>query len=130
MRARDISLFVICMSIAAPLIMMTDIFSAGPAGADVSTIASTFGVSAVVGVLAAGGAAVLGFQFKLPAVLTAFLSAYVFSSGLLVTLTAQMLSPWGWGISGTFSTVLTALFAVVGYYAALEIAGGPHGPME
>lgn len=127
MRARDISLFVICIAIAAPLVMATGIFSSGPEGADVTTIGSAFVVSTVVGVLAAGGATIMGFSFKVPAVLTAFLAIYVFCSTLIVTLTGQMIPKAE--VAATFSMVLVALFAVVGYFAALEIAGGPHGPM-
>lgn len=126
MRARDISLFVICVAIAAPLVMMTGVFSAGPAGADVSTITSAFIVSFIVGVLAAGGATIMGFSFKVPAVLTGFLAIYTFCSTLIVTLTGQMIPVWE--VAVTFSGVLVAMFAVVGYFAALEIAGGPHGP--
>lgn len=133
MRARDISLFVVCIAIAAPLIMLTDVYSSGPAGTDTSEITSIFVVSVVVGLLAAGGASILGFSFKTPAVLTAFLGIYVFCSALLVTMTGQMFAvanPASPEIAVIFSGVFTALFAVVGYFAALEIAGGPHGPME
>lgn len=128
MRARDISLFVICVAIAAPLVLMTDIFSSGPAGADAESIKSYFAVGVVVGALMAGGASILGFSFKVPAVLSAFFIGYTFCATLLTTLTAQMIPQAE--IAATFSLVLVALFAVVGYFAALEIAGGPHGPME
>jgi len=127
MRARDISLYVICVAIAAPLIAMTGIFATGPAGMDVSTIASIFGVSVVIGILAAGGVSIMGWSFKVPAVLTSFLGIYVFCSTLIVTLTAQMIQ--NWQIAAVFSGVFVTLFAVVGYFAALEIAGGAHGPM-
>jgi hypothetical protein len=128
MRARDIALYVICIAIAAPLVTMTGIFSAGPAGENISTLQSSFVVSAVVGILAAGGVSIMGWTFKTPAVLTAFLGIYVFCSSLIVTLTAQMIP--NSGIAAIFSTVFVTLFAVVGYFAALEIAGGPHGPFE
>lgn len=133
MRARDISLFVICVAIAAPLIIMTDIFSGGPEGVSSGDITSTFLVSAVVATLAAGGTSIMGFSFKVPAVLGAFLVIYIFCSALLVTLTGQMLAitnPASPEIAMIFSGVFVALFAVVGYFAALEIAGGPHGPYE
>ncbi len=131
MRARDISLFVVCVAIAAPLVILTGIFSAGPEGASSGSIVSAFGVSAVVGALAAGGTSIMGFSFKVPAVLGAFLVIYVFCSALLVTLTGQMLAitnPASPEIAVIFSGVFVTLFAVVGYFAALEIAGGPHGP--
>jgi len=70
----------------------------------------------------------MGMSFKTPAVLTAFLAVYVFCSGMLVALVGQMIRPWE--VAATFSTLFTALFAVVGYFAALEIAGGAHGGME
>jgi len=127
MRARDIALYTICVAIAAPLIAMTGIFSTGPAGVDISTIASTFGVSVVIGILAAGGVSIMGWSFKVPAVLTSFLGIYVFCSTLIVTLTAQMIP--NWEIAAIFSGVFVTLFAVVGYFAALEIAGGAHGTM-
>jgi len=129
-RARDISLFVICIAIAAPLVMMTGIFSSGPEGSSTSSIESRFIVSVVVGLLAAGGASIMGFSFKMPAVLGGFLAIYSFCSGLLVTMTFQMLGLVAWGIAVIFSGVFTALLTVIGYFAALEIAGGPHGPFE
>lgn len=128
MRARDISLFVICVAISAPLIATTGIWSSGPAGVDASSVISMFSVSAVVGILAAGGVSIMGWSFKVPAVLTSFMTIYVFCAGMLTTMVAQMIRPWE--VAATFSTVFAALFAVVGYFAALEIAGGPHGGME
>lgn len=132
-RARDIALYTICIAIAAPLVVMTGIFSTGPAGMDVSAISAIFGVSVVIGILAAGGVSIMGWSFKVPAVLTSFLGIYVFCSTLIVTLTGQMIAGMGtdyaWAIAAIFSTVFITLFAVVGYFAALEIAGGAHGPM-
>ena len=132
MRARDISLAVICIGVAAPLVMMTDIFSAGPEGVSSDFIKNAFlvaGSAGVVALLIGGGATIMGFSFKVPAVLGAFLIIYTFCSTLLVTITAQMLAIAGWEIAAIFSGVFVALLAVVGVFAALEIAGGPHGPM-
>lgn len=126
MRARDISLFVICVSLAIPLIAMTDIF-AGPTGGSTGSIMAIFAVGAVVGILAAGGVSIMGWSFKVPAVLTAFLAIYGFSATMITTLTLQIIKPIE--VAAIFSGVFIALFAVVGYFAALEIAGGPHGPM-
>lgn len=127
MRARDISLYLICVAVAAPLIAMTGIWITGPEGMGTSAIASVFTVSIVIGILAAGGVSIMGWSFKVPAVLTAFLGIYVFCSTMMVTLIGQMIHPWE--IAAIFSGVLITLFAVVGYFAALEIAGGAHGPM-
>ena len=128
MRARDISLFVICVAISAPLIATTGVWSSNPAGADYTTIAGMFSVSALVGVLAAGGVSIMGWSFKVPAVLTSFMLVYSFCATMLVTLIGQMIHPWE--VAVIFAGVFTTLFAVVGYFAALEIAGGPHGGME
>jgi hypothetical protein len=126
-RAREISLFVICVAIAAPLIGMSEVFMGTPDGTDISAVTSVFTVSTVIGILAGGGVSILGFSFKVPAVLSAFLGIYIFSTALLDTLVLQMIQPWE--VGATFAGVFAALFAVVGYYAALEIAGGAHGPM-
>lgn len=134
MRARDIMLYAICVSIAAPLIVMTCIFGAGPGGTNIGLIKSKVEVSLVIGILAAGGVSIMGWSFKVPAVLTAFLTIYVFSVGMIETLTIQMImgigTEYAGEIAAVFSGVFLALFAVVGYFAALEIAGGAHGPFE
>jgi hypothetical protein len=127
MRARDISMFVICVALAAPLVTMTGVFGAGPVIGPVN-LSATFAVSGVVGVLIGGGLSIMGWSFKVPVVLTLFGSVYAFSSTLIVTLVAQMIRPWEVGT--VFSAVFVALFMVVGYFAALELAGGPHGIME
>jgi len=133
MRARDVSLFVICVGISAPLIMMTGIFSAGPEGFSTDYIRNAFvvgGAAGVITMLAAGGTSIMGYSFKVPAVLGAFLTIYVFCVGLITTLVGQMFALVGAGIAAIFSGLFIALFAVLGYFAALEIAGGPHGPFE
>jgi len=128
MRARDFSLYLICVALATPLVMLTGVFSAGPEGVGTSAILSTFGVAAVIGMLAAGGVSIMGWSFKVPAVLTAFGAIYIFCAAMMTTMVAQMIRPWE--VAAVFSGVFVALFAVVGYFAALEIAGGAHGPME
>ena len=129
MRARDLSLFVICIAIVAPLVMMTGVYSAGPLGTSAESIKSFFSVGVIVGMLAAGGMAIIGFSFKLPAVLMAFSGMYTFCTGLLTMLIGQMMAIVRVEIAAIFSPVFIALFFVIGYFAALEIAGGPHGPM-
>jgi len=131
MRAREVSMYVICVAMAAPLVTMTGVFSAGPSGVTAEYVKNAFMVSGVVGVLASGGASIMGFSFKVPAVLTAFVGVYAFSAALLTTLVGQLIAGFtgAWDVAATFSGVFTAIFAVLGYYAALEIAGGPHGPM-
>lgn len=123
-RARDVSLFVICVAIAAPLIMMTGIFGTGPAGG--TGIESAFVVGVVVATLAAGGVSVMGWSFKTPAVLFAFGTIYVFSAALMTTMVAQLIRPAE--VAAIFVGVFLTLFAVIGVWAALEIAGGAHGP--
>lgn len=128
MRARDIMLFVICVGLAAPLVMMTGIFSSGPQGVSTSAITGYFGISAIVAGIAAGGVSIMGWSFKVPAVLTAYLGLYTGCSAIMITLIAQILQPIE--VAAIFSGVFIALFTVVGVFGALEIAGGAHGPME
>jgi len=112
---------------------MTGIFTSGPAGVSSDYVRNAFlvgGAAGIVTILAAGGTSIMGFSFKVPAVLGAFLVIYIFCAALITTLVGQMLAIAGAGISAVFSGVFIALFAVLGYLAAMEIAGGPMGPME
>lgn len=128
MRARDIMLFVICIGVAAPLITLTGIFSTGPAGVSTGEIMGYFAAGTIIAALAGGGVSIMGWSFKVPAVLTAYLAIYVGCTAMMTSLIAQIIQPWE--VAAVFSTVFIALFAVVGVFGALEIAGGPHGPME
>ena len=121
-------LFTICVGLAAPLVMMTGIFSAGPQGTSTSVITGYFGISAIVAGLAGGGVSIMGWSFKVPAVLTAYLGLYVGCSSIMITMIAQMIKPVE--VATIFSGVFIALFTVVGVFGALEIAGGAHGPFE
>lgn len=128
MRARDIMLYTLCVGIAAPLVVLTGIFSSGPQGISTGEITSIFGISAIIAVLAGGGISIMGFNFKVPAVLSAYFGLYAGCAAMMITLTAQIIQPTE--VAAIFSTVFTTLFVVVGVFGALEIAGGPHGPME
>lgn len=128
MRWREIATFIICVGLAAPLVAAMGIFP-GSEGISGSTIMTTFGVSAVVAILMGGGVSILGFSFKVPAVLSTFGTIYAAVTGFLTGLIAQLVRPWEVGVTISFG-VLLPLLAVVGYFAALEIAGGAHGVME
>jgi len=128
MRARHIMLYTLCVGIAAPLVMMTGIFVSGPAGISGSAIEGYFAIGAIIAILAGGGISIMGFNFKVPAVLSAYLGLYTGCSTMMVTLTAQMIKPWE--VAAIFSGVFGVLFIVVGVFGAMEIAGGPHGAME
>lgn len=132
MRAREISLFVICLSLAIPLISMTEIYASGPAGLSlegmITNILISISVSAVVLLLLGGGVSVAGFSFRVPAVLSGFMVIYSFSATLLTTTVKQIIQPSDLGTM--FAAVFGVLFIIIGYYAALEIAGSSHGPMQ
>lgn len=120
-------LFTICVGLAAPLVMLTGIFSSGPQGVSTGIVEALF-ASLIISGLAAGGVSIMGFNFKVPAVIMAYLALYVGCSAMMVTLIAQMIKPVE--VAAIFSGVFVALFAVVGVFGAIEIAGGAHGPME
>lgn len=122
MRASDIMFFVLCFNIAAPLVAATGIFGAGPAGA--AALGGYFVWGAAAAALAAGGVSVMGFSFKIPAVITVFGAMYGASVALMGTLLYQL------SIPVLIVGAITSISAVVGIVGIIQIAGGAHGPME
>ncbi len=128
MRARDIMLFVICVSISAQItttmgIYNTTIVGAGnPFGFDASTMSF-----AILG-LAAAATATLLFNVRVPTIITLYSAMYVGSVAMIDTLIAQLIAPVE--LAATIALFITLLCAVIGVFGAMEISGGPHGPME
>jgi len=129
MRMSDIMFFIFSVNIAAFLVSVTGIFNAGPEGSGLSgyyfDIAAVAGVAAI---LAAGGVSVMGWSFKVPAVISAISAFYLWSVVMMDVLIVQIVQPIG--VAGIFVTMFTVIAAVVGIMGLIQIAGGAHGPME
>lgn len=122
MRATEILLFVICFNVACPLVGLTGIFGVGPEGTDIISSYLVWGAAAAA--LAATGVSILGFSFKLPAVITIFASIYGASVAGMGTLLIQLHIPVE--IIGA----LVSITMIVGIIGILQISGGAHGPMD
>lgn len=132
MRAVEIMLFVICFNVAAPLVGLTGIFGVGPGGTDIISSYLMWGVAAAA--LAATGVSIMGFSFKLPAVITIFGSIYGASVAGMGTLLLQILATGATGADLANITILIAtivtIVTIVGILGILQISGGAHGPMD
>ncbi len=126
MRARDMMLFVICVSVAAPVVLNMGVFSTGPAGADNSVLVFTT-IAGAVGLLVGGGVSLLLFNFKIPSVLTVYSAMFIGSGTMMTTLIAQMVQPPE--IAAAVAGLFILLSGIIGVLGAMEIAGGAHGPM-
>jgi len=136
MRALQICLFVIALNFGFCLISPCNLFGGhvGPAGKTVESFSldSALVVGAVIGLLMAGGAVIAGWTFKTSSVLSAFLAIYVFSVSMFTSVMNQMINAIGVDIPSAtvFTGVILALYATVGVFGALQLAGTPAGTME
>lgn len=127
MRARDVMLYVICVNIAAPIVLNMGVFSMGPAGTSSEILVFTT-IAGAIALLVGGGVSLLLFNFKIPSVLTVYAGMFIGSGTMLATLILQLVSPVEVAIA--VDGVLVFLFGIIGVLGAMEIAGGAHGPME
>jgi hypothetical protein len=126
MRARDIMLYIICVNVAAPIVLNMGIYVGGPAGTSTDTLVYTT-ISIAIGLLAAGGVSVFAYNFKIPAILTVYSAMYVGSGTMLGVLILQIVPQIE--IAAGINVMLGILLGVIGVFGAMEISGGPHGPM-
>ena len=129
MRMSDIMFFIFSVNIAAFLVSVTGIFNAGPEGKGLG--GDYFVIAAVTGVataLAVGGVSVMGWSFKIPAVISIISAFYIWSIVMMDALIVQIIQPIE--VAGTFVTVFTIIATVVGIMGLIQIAGGAHGTME
>jgi len=127
MRARDMMLFVICVSVAAPIVLTMGIYSGGPVGTDVNAI-EYVSISLAVGLLSGGGISALSFNVRIPSILIVYSAMYIGSVSMMSTLILQMVQPFD--VAVTVSGVMVTLAGIIGVLGAMEISGGPHGGME
>jgi len=126
MRMTEIFWFIICFNIAIPLVAATGIFGTGPEGT--SIISDYLTIAAAATALAVGGVSIMGWSFKVPAVITVLAAIYAASIAGMDVLIAQIIQPAS--IAATFAGVFTTIAAIVGVLGLIQIAGGAHGPME
>lgn len=126
MRARDIMLYIICVNVAAPIVLNMGIYAGGPGGTSMDALTYTT-ISIAIGLLAAGGVSVFAYNFKVPAILTVYSTMYVGSGTMLGALIIQIVPQFE--IAAGINVTLGILLGVIGVFGAMEIAGGPHGPM-
>lgn len=122
MRASEIALYVICFNAATALLAPTGIFGTGPEGTEVTS--TYFVLALAIGALSLGGVSILGFSFKVPAVITFFGGICLACITMMGTLLYQMHVP------GEIITTLVFIVGVVDVIALIQIAGGAHGPMD
>lgn len=128
MIARNIMLFIICVNVAAPIVALMGIYTGGPAGTSSDAVGLNYVTMAfAIGLLAAGGTTILLFNVRIPAILGVFTVMYVASVVMMTTLIAQMIQPFD--VALIVSGVFVALAGIAGVLGAMEISGGPHGPM-
>lgn len=126
MRATEILLFVICFNVSIPLVAATGIFGAGPSGTSILNEYFLWGAAAAA--LTVGGISVMGWSFKIPAVITVFASLYGASVAALDVLILQIIQPAS--VAATFAGATTFICTVVGVLGILQIAGGAFEPMK
>ena len=126
LRAAEILLFVICFNVSIPLVAATGIFGAGPSGTSILNEYLVWGVAASA--LTVGGISVMGWSFKVPAVITVFASVYGASVAALDVLILQIIQPHD--VALVFAGAITFVCTVVGVLGILQIAGGAFGPMD
>lgn len=121
MRELDILVFLICFSLALPIVTVLGVFGTMP---EYSWFSSALLTSGLVAALVGGGITVLGLSFKLAAVVTTlasiFMSAATFASFMLKAIIDAIVPGYGTSIAATFYTFLLA----IGGFCLLKIAGG------
>lgn len=121
MRASEIALYVICFNAATALLVPTGIFPTGPQGTGATS--TSFMLAVAIGALSLGGVSILGFSFKVPAVITFYGGMCLACITMMSTLLYQMHVP------GEIIGTLVFIVGLVDVLALIQIAGGAHGPM-